>query len=209
MLSPKRPAVVITSAVAALFLLSACSSLSVSATAQPTSTLTLTPGPAQTGAASEEFGSGCASVPTDPSDPASFEAMAQQPVGTAAAASPMLSTLVTALTKAGLVDALNNAENITVFAPTNDAFAKIAKEDLEVILADQDTLQQILTYHVVPETLTPDNLAGTHMTAQGSDLTVTGSGEDFTVNGTAKVVCGNVKTANATVYLVDGIILPE
>ncbi len=205
MSSHKRLAVAITSAVAVLAL-SACSDLSVSATAQPTPA---TPGPTASGADGEVFGSGCASLPTDPSDPASLEGMAQQKVATAAAANPTLSTLATAIDKAGLTDSLNSAENITVFAPTNDAFAKVAKEDLEAILADQATLQQILTYHVVPETLTPVNLAGTHMTSQGSDLTVTGSGEDFTVNGTAKVVCGNVKTANATVYLVDGVILPE
>jgi uncharacterized surface protein with fasciclin (FAS1) repeats len=66
----------------------------------------------------------------------------------------------------------------------------------------------VLTYHVVPGQLTPDQLAGTHTTLQGDTLQVTGSGQDFTVNGNASVVCGNIKTANATVYLIDQVLLP-
>jgi uncharacterized surface protein with fasciclin (FAS1) repeats len=135
--------------------------------------------------------------------------MAQERVATAAAANPDFEVLVAAVKQAGLTDSLNNAENITVFAPINDAFGKIAAADLEAILADQEMLRQILTYHVVPETLTPDNLAGTHVTLEGTDLTVTGSGTEFTINGTATVVCGNIKTANATVYAIDGVLLPS
>jgi uncharacterized surface protein with fasciclin (FAS1) repeats len=201
MLSHKRLAIV-TCAVAALAL-SACSALSVNATTQPT------PGPSESGVASEPFGTGCTSMPTDPNDPASFQAMAEQKVATAAEANPELKTLVAAIKQADLADTLNNAENITVFAPTDDAFLKIAAADLQAILSDQATLKQILTYHVVPETLTPDNLAGIHATMEGGDLTVTGSGTEFVVNGTANVVCGNVKTANATVYFVDGVLLPS
>ena len=66
----------------------------------------------------------------------------------------------------------------------------------------------MLKYHVVSGTLTPSNLAGTHKTLEGQNITVTGSGESFTVNGTAQVVCGNVKTANATVYVIDGVLVP-
>src|SRR4051812_20672412 len=77
------------------------------------------------------FGAGCSAVPTDPSDPGSLQAMSQVPVATAASGNPLLSTLVTAVKKAGLVDTLNSAENITLFAPTNDAFAKIPKADLD------------------------------------------------------------------------------
>ncbi|GIH11113.1 lipoprotein [Rhizocola hellebori] len=202
MLSHKRLAVVVTSAFAALAL-AACTTLSASATAQPT------PGPSESGAASEQFGTGCTSMPTDPNDPASFQAMAKQKVAAAAEANPKLTTLAAALREANLTDTLNNAENITVFAPTDDAFAKIAVADLEAMLSDQATLKQILTYHVVPQTLTPDNLAGTHTTLEGSDLTVTGSGTKFMVNETANIVCGNIKTANATLYFVDGVLLPS
>lgn len=159
--------------------------------------------------ASAQFGSGCAAVPTDPANPGSFEAMAKVPVATAASGNPVLSTLVTAVKKANLVDSLNGAQGVTVFAPTNDAFAKIPKADLDKVLADDATLKKVLTYHVVPEQLSPDTLAGTHKTLQGGELTVTGSGTSFTVNGTSMVVCGNVSTANATVYIVDTVLMPK
>src|SRR5690349_4092282 len=83
-----------------------------------------------------EFGAGCAAVPTDTSNPGSFEAMAKVPVATAASGNPLLSTLVTAVKQAKLVDSLNTAQGITVFAPTNDAFGKIPKADLDKVLAD-------------------------------------------------------------------------
>ncbi|GID69346.1 hypothetical protein Acy02nite_72270 [Actinoplanes cyaneus] len=156
------------------------------------------------------FGPGCAAVPADPANAGSFEAMGKVPVATAASGNPLLSTLVTAVKKAGLVDSLNSADGITVFAPTNDAFAKIPKATLDKVLADKKTLTSILTYHVVPGKLTPADLAGTHKTLQGDDVTVTGSGEDFKVGAdNASVVCGNVQTANATVYIIDSVLMPK
>ncbi len=155
------------------------------------------------------FGAGCAAVPTDASNPGSFQAMAQVPVATAASGNPLLSTLVTAVKKAGLVDTLNSAHGVTVFAPTNDAFAKIPAATLNKVLADKKTLTSILTYHVVAGQLTPAELAGTHKTLQGGEVTVTGSGTDFKVNGAASVVCGNVQTANATVYIIDSVLMPK
>lgn len=164
--------------------------------------------PSMMSAADQVFGPGCAAVPTD--GPGSFDGMALDPVATAASNNPALSTLVTAVKKAGLVDSLNSADGITVFAPVNDAFAKLDKATLDKALGDpKGLLTTVLTYHVVPGRLSPDELAGKHTTLQGGSLTVTGSGEDFTVNGTAKVVCGNVPTANATVYLIDGVLLPS
>ncbi|MGC4772610.1 fasciclin domain-containing protein [Micromonospora sp. DT44] len=158
---------------------------------------------------SGQFGSGCAAVPTDPSNAGSFEAMAKVPVATAASGNPLLSTLVTAVQKANLVDSLNGAQGVTVFAPTNDAFAKIPKADLDKVLADDALLKKVLTYHVVTTQLSPETLAGTHKTLQGGELEVTGSGSSFTVNGTSMVVCGNVSTANATVYIVDTVLMPK
>ncbi|RKN38628.1 fasciclin domain-containing protein [Micromonospora endolithica] len=158
---------------------------------------------------SAQFGPGCAAVPTDPANPGSFDAMAKVPVATAASGNPVLSTLVTAVKKANLVDSLNGAQGVTVFAPTNDAFAKIPKADLDKVLADDATLEKVLTYHVVPTQLSPDTLAGTHKTLQGGDVTVTGSDMSFTVDGTSMVVCGNVSTANATVYIVDAVLMPK
>lgn len=154
------------------------------------------------------FGSACASVPT--SGAGSFEGMAKDPVATAASNNPALSTLVTAVKAAGLVDTLNSADGITVFAPTDSAFAALPKETLDAALKDpKGLLTTVLTYHVVAGRLSPDELAGTHTTLQGGTIEVTGSGQDFTVNGTAKVVCGNVQTANATVYIIDGVLLPK
>ncbi|MGW5874960.1 fasciclin domain-containing protein [Nocardiopsis terrae] len=158
--------------------------------------------------AGENFGPGCAEVPED--GDGSFEGMAQDPVATAASNNPLLSTLVTAVGEADLVDTLNSAEDITVFAPTNDAFDKIPEEDLNALLEDQEQLTEVLTYHVVEGEQAPDALEdGTFTSLQGDDVTTEGSGEEFTVNGNSKVVCGNVQTSNATVYLVDTVLMPS
>jgi uncharacterized surface protein with fasciclin (FAS1) repeats len=157
--------------------------------------------------ASAPFGPGCAAVPT--SGKGSFDGMSQDPVATAASNNPALSTLVTAVKAAGLVDTLNNAEDITVFAPTNDAFDKIPPATLKKVLADKKTLTTILTGHVTSPRLSPTDLAGDHTSLSKSTIKVTGSGEDFTVDGTSKVVCGNVQTANATVYIIDTVLLPK
>jgi uncharacterized surface protein with fasciclin (FAS1) repeats len=135
--------------------------------------------------------------------------MATAPVASAASANPLLSTLVTAVTKAGLVDTLNGQKSLTVFAPTNDAFGKIPPKTLKAVLADKPTLTKILTYHVIAGALAPDQLAGTHKTLEGGDLTISGNDPDFVV-GTQKasIVCGNVKTANATVYIIDTVLMP-
>jgi uncharacterized surface protein with fasciclin (FAS1) repeats len=194
--------------------LSGCATAAAPATAPaPAAAPSAAPAPAAApsmapSAASAPFGPGCAAVPTDPSNPGSFAAMAKVPVATAASGNPLLSTLVTAVKQAGLVDTLNTAQNITVFAPTNDAFAKIPKADLDKVLADKATLTRILTYHVVPGRLAPAQLAGTHKTLEGGELTVAGSGTSFTVNGNSSVVCGNVQTTNATVYVIDTVLMP-
>ena len=153
------------------------------------------------------FGAACSAVPA--TGAGSFQGMASAPVATAASNNPVLSTLVTAVTAAKLGDTLNGAKDITVFAPTNDAFAAMDKATLDSAMADPSgLLTKVLTYHVVQGRLTPEMLAGTHKTLNGADLTVEGSGQDFTVNGKAMVVCGNVQTANATVYIIDGVLLP-
>jgi uncharacterized surface protein with fasciclin (FAS1) repeats len=160
-------------------------------------------------AAGENFGAGCAAVPTDASNPGSFASMAKVPVATAASGNPVLSTLVTAVKKANLVDTLNSAQGITVFAPANSAFEKIPSADLNKVLADDATLKKVLTYHVVAGRLTPEQLDGSHKTLEGADLSIAGSGSDFTVNGNSAVVCGNVQTENATVYIVDTVLMPK
>jgi uncharacterized surface protein with fasciclin (FAS1) repeats len=158
--------------------------------------------------AAQTFGSGCSAVPK--TGDGSFQGMATAPVASAASANPVLSTLVTAVTKADLVDTLNSQKDITVFAPTNDAFAAIPPKTLKAVLADKATLTKILTYHVVPGELAPDQLAGSHKTLEGDTLTISGSDPDFVV-GTQKatVVCGNVPTANATVYIINSVLMPK
>ncbi len=185
---------------------SAGSSKATSPSASESPSMTESPSPSMM--ADKPFGPGCATVPT--SGAGSFSGMAKDPVATAATNNPALSTLVTAVKAAGLVDTLNGAKDITVFAPTNDAFAAMDPATLKKALGDpKGLLSKVLTYHVVPGKLTPAMLAGTHKTLQGGEVTVKGSGEDFTVGDNAKVVCGNVATANATVYLIDQVLLPK
>jgi uncharacterized surface protein with fasciclin (FAS1) repeats len=158
--------------------------------------------------AAQTFGSGCSAVPK--TGDGSFQGMATAPVASAASANPVLSTLVTAVKKAGLVDTLNSAKDITVFAPTNDAFGAIPPKTLKAVLADKATLTKILTYHVVPGQLSPDELDGSHKTLEGGTLTINGSDPNFVV-GTQKasIVCGNVPTANATVYIINSVLMPK
>jgi uncharacterized surface protein with fasciclin (FAS1) repeats len=156
----------------------------------------------------ETFGAGCAAVPADGAG--SFDGMASDPVATAASNNPALSQLVTLVGAANLGDTLNSAEDITVFAPANEAIEGLPQKTAKAAMADPSgLLTDVLTYHVVPGRLAPEDLAGTHETLQGSTLEVEGMGESFTVNGDASVVCGNVQTANATVYIIDGVLLPE
>ncbi|MGA8977755.1 MAG: fasciclin domain-containing protein [Pedococcus sp.] len=157
--------------------------------------------------ASTPFGEGCAAVPAD--GKGSFSGMATDPVATAASNNPLLSTLVTAVGEAGLGETLNSAKDITVFAPTNDAFAALDKATMDAAMKDpKGLLTKVLTNHVVEGRLTPETLAGEHKTLGGGTITVEGSGEAFKI-GEANVICGNVQTANATVYIVDGVLLPN
>lgn len=152
-------------------------------------------------------GDGCAAVPED--GDGSFAGMAEDPVATAASNNPALSTLVTAVTEADLVDTLNTGGPFTVFAPVNDAFAALPEADLNAVLADQELLTSILTYHVVPERIEPEDLGGTYTTVNGAELMVEGDAPEFTVGADgASVVCSGVQTANATVYLIDAVLMP-
>jgi uncharacterized surface protein with fasciclin (FAS1) repeats len=156
---------------------------------------------------SMDFGSGCASVPK--SGAGSFTGMATAPVATAASANPLLSTLVAAVKAAGLVDTLNSASNITVFAPDNAAFAKIPAATLKGILANKAELTKILTYHVASGRYTAAQLAsGAKIkTLEGGTVTPAMMSGSYSVNG-ASVVCGNVQTANATVYIINTVLTP-
>ncbi|MDT5110110.1 MAG: hypothetical protein QOE20_2000 [Mycobacterium sp.] len=158
-------------------------------------------------------GSGCAGYATqNPTGPASVMGMSQVPVATAASNNPMLKTLTQAVSgqlnpNVNLVDTLNGAPSLTVFAPTDAAFAKLDPATIEQLTTDSDLLTSILTYHVVDGQASPSQVVGMHKTMQGGDVTVTGKRNDLEVNN-ASVVCGGVRTANATVYMVDTVLMP-
>lgn len=157
--------------------------------------------------AGETFGPECATLPEE--GEGSVDAMAEQPVGTAISENPMLSTLSEMLGQAELVDTLDSEEDITVFAPTDDAFDQMPEEELNTLQEDQQQLTEVLNYHVVEGMQEPTDLEeGTFTSLQGEDVTTQGSGEEFTVNEEAQVVCGNVQTSNATVYMIDGVLMP-
>jgi uncharacterized surface protein with fasciclin (FAS1) repeats len=202
----RRTGAITLASLALTFGLAACGSddSGTKASDSPTTTTSDT-----SSAGADTFGPGCKLIPAD--GKGSFNGMATDPVATAASNNPLLKTLVAAVTQAGLGDTLNSADALTVFAPTDDAFAKIPKADLDKVLADKATLTKILTHHVVAGKLSPDQLAGEHKTLAGDTITVTGSGEDFKVDnagGAASVLCGNIPTANATVYVVDSVLMP-
>ncbi|PRI10998.1 fasciclin domain-containing protein [Leucobacter massiliensis] len=157
-------------------------------------------------------GPGCdAYAEAVPEGAGSIQGMSQDPVAVAASNNPMLTTLVSAVSgelnpDVNLVDTLNGGE-FTVFAPVDDAFGKIDAATIDTLKTDSDLLTSILTYHVVPGQIEPDDIDGSHKTVEGQELEVTGSGDDLKVNG-VNVVCGGVQTANAVVYLVDGVLMP-
>lgn len=157
-------------------------------------------------------GPACASYAQQvPTGPGSVAGMAQDPVAVAASNNPLLTTLTAALSgklnpNVNLVDTLNGGQ-FTVFAPTDDAFAKLPPATIDALKTDSAGLTSILTYHVVPGQISPNNIAGTHKTVQGQSVTVTGMGDSIKVNN-ASVVCGGVQTANATVYLIDSVLMP-
>ncbi|GLJ79808.1 fasciclin domain-containing protein [Microbacterium imperiale] len=158
-------------------------------------------------------GPGCADyAEAVPSGAGSVEGMSQDPVAVAASNNPLLTTLVSAVSgqlnpDVNLVDTLNGDE-FTVFAPVDDAFAKIDPATIESLKTDSETLTSILTYHVVPGQIAPDEIEGTHATVNGAEVTVTGSGDNIMINDSAAVICGGVETANATVYLIDTVLMP-
>jgi uncharacterized surface protein with fasciclin (FAS1) repeats len=163
-------------------------------------------------AGAQPAGPGCAAYAEQvPAGPGSVQGMSMAPVAEAASNNPLLKTLTAAVSgqlnpQVNLVDTLNGGE-FTVFAPTDEAFAKIDPATIDKLKTDAPLLTSILTYHVVPGQADPSKVVGTHKTVQGADLTVTGTPDHLMVNN-ASVVCGGVKTANATVYLIDTVLMP-
>jgi uncharacterized surface protein with fasciclin (FAS1) repeats len=162
--------------------------------------------------AADLVGPGCAGYAQQVPDGAgSVAGMAADPVAVAASNNPLLKTLVQAVSgqlnpNVDLVDTLNGSE-FTVFAPVDAAFAKIDAATIDKLKTDTDLLTKILTYHVVPGQLAPDAVVGEHASVEKGMVNVTGSGDNLKVND-ANVICGGVHTANATVYLIDSVLMP-
>ena len=226
MLSTKRPALAFVGLTAAALLgLTACGGTSTSSTPAASSaapeTSMAAPSPSASAMSSAAMdpaanlvGPGCAGYAAQVPDGAgSVVGMAQDPVAVAASNNPLLKTLTAAVSgklnpKVDLVSTLNGSE-FTVFAPVDDAFAKIDPATIETLKTDDALLSKILTYHVVPGQLTPDQIVGTHKTVQGGEVTVGGTKDALTVDGASNVICGGVQTANATVYLIDSVLMPK
>jgi uncharacterized surface protein with fasciclin (FAS1) repeats len=182
---------------------------------QPAMSAPATTPSATTDAASADLvGTGCAAYASQvPSGAGSIVGMAQDPVAVAASNNPLLTTLVKAVSgklnpDVNLVSTLDGSE-FTVFAPVDSAFAKLPASAVADLAkpANAKALTSILTYHVVPGQILPSQIAGTHTTVEGQDVTVTGSGDSLKVDD-ANVICGGVHTANATVYLIDSVLMP-
>ncbi|HWK91698.1 MAG TPA: fasciclin domain-containing protein [Luteimicrobium sp.] len=181
----------------------------------PMSTPSAMAGGTSTGmaASADLVGPGCAAYAKQvPTGAGSVQGMSTDPVAVAASNNPLLTTLTAAVSgklnpDVNLVDTLDGAQ-FTVFAPVDDAFKEIPAKTIDSLKTDDTTLTSILTYHVVPGQLSPDEVVGSHKTVEGSTVKVTGSGDDLMVDG-AKVICGGVHTANATVYLIDSVLMPK
>jgi uncharacterized surface protein with fasciclin (FAS1) repeats len=178
-----------------------------------TTTTTETPTPStEVDVPADVVGAGCAGyIEKVPTGPGSLLGMSADPVAVALSNSTQLTTLAGAL--AGMLNPdVNLAETLnkgqyTVFAPTDDAFAKLDPKLIEKFKTDSVALKSMLNYHVVSGDLDPSAVVGEHKTLQGQSVTVTSSGDDLRVNN-AGVVCGGIRTANATVYLVDTVLIP-
>lgn len=212
MRTTKGKTLVVTAVASLSLFLAACGSEDEPAPAEETSEAPME----EADPAANLVGPGCEDYASQVPDGAgSVEGMAQDPVATAASNNPLLKTLTAAVSgklnpDVNLVDTLNGGE-FTVFAPVDDAFAKLPKKTVKTLGTPEgaETLTSVLTYHVVAGQLAPDEVAGTHKTVQGADVAVEGEGDALTVGADkAKVICGGVTTANATVYLIDSVLMP-
>ena len=189
-----RPAI----AVAFAMTVAACSSATSSTTSAPSSSA------AAPSAAT--VGNDCGMIPA--TGMGSMHGMEMDPVVTAASHNPLITTLAAEITKAGLASTLDSASGITVFAPDNQAFKNLTAHDM-AMMAGQAELGRILKYHVARGRITPEELASgmTLSTLEGSPLHTAKMGSTYEVNNAA-ITCGNLHTANATVYIINAVLMP-
>ena len=152
------------------------------------------------------FGSDCGMVPA--TGMGSFHGMSLDPVVTAASHNPLLTTLAKDINTAGLTPDLNSMHAVTVFAPADTAFSKLPASSM-TMMHSQAELAKILKYHVVSGHVTPAQLASGKplTTLEGGTLKPSKMGAVYEVN-TADVICGNIHTANATVYIINKVLIP-
>ena len=152
------------------------------------------------------IGTDCGMIPA--AGMGSVHGMAMDPVVTAASHNPLITTLAAEIMKADLTATLNSAKSITVFAPDNQAFKNLTAHDM-AMMSGMTELAKILKYHVVTGRITPAELAHgmTLTTVEGSQLTTSRMGSVYEVNN-ADVTCGNLHTANATVYIINTVLMP-
>ncbi len=211
--------------VALVVTMSACGSGQPSTTSPSTPTATA---PSSTAAgnpdgetkASDTFGPACDQLPQGNS-PGSLTAMGPMPVASAASTNPLLKTLVSAVKAANLVDVLNSQRSLTVFAPYDPAFDEVKKKmgdaKFGALLANKDQLGSVLKYHVVARRYDKAGLLaesnGSVATLAGGTLKVTAEGDSLKVTdgagNTANVLCGNIPTANATVFVIDKVLMAQ
>jgi uncharacterized surface protein with fasciclin (FAS1) repeats len=138
---------------------------------------------------------------------ASLSAQAKDIVDTAVAAGNF-KTLATALQAAGLIDTLKGPGPFTVFAPTDEAFAKVPKADLDALLKDKAKLTSVLTYHVVPgKVMAADVKPGAVKTVNGKSLTIATAGGVKVDN--AKVTATDIVASNGVIHVIDSVVMPK
>jgi uncharacterized surface protein with fasciclin (FAS1) repeats len=152
------------------------------------------------------FGSDCSMVPT--SGMGSFHSMSMDPVVTAARHNPLMTTFAADVTMAGLTSDLNGMHPVTVFAPANSAFSQLRPADM-TMLHNHAELAKVLRYHIVSGRVTPEDLAKgkTLKTLEGDTLKGAKMGSVYEINN-AQVICGNIQTANATIYVISKVLMP-
>lgn len=155
----------------------------------------------------DTFGPACKSLPQGDA-PGSLTAMGPEPVATAASSNPVLTKLVAAVKAVpGLADTLNSQQKLTVFAPADPAFNALGQAAFQQLASQPDKLGPILQHHVVAMRYDAKGLAaaGTVHPLAGSDITIQGSGDNMTIGG-AHILCGNIPTKNATVFVIDKVL---
>jgi uncharacterized surface protein with fasciclin (FAS1) repeats len=129
---------------------------------------------------------------------------------------PGLANTMVTVHRAALAASLDATQDLTVLAPVNEAFAAVPPATLDPLLADTPRLTALVTHHVIAGRLAPGELAGTHTTLEGGQVTIDGAGEVYTISADqtllgaadATVICGNLPTLNATVYVLDQVLTP-